>query len=511
MSQPFAKIVTLVATLSTFCALAAAQRSPAVAIQWDSATLQGIRDAKLGAPVVARSLAIVHTCMYDAWTAYDDRAVGTQLGGALRRPASERTLTNKEQAITYAAYRALVDVLPVDTNSVYIPLMKQLGYDPNDNSTDIETPTGIGNVACAAVLEFRHHDKSNQLGDLAQGPYSDWTHYRPVNPAGTVPASAYSAKPLNPEHWQPLSYTDSTGSLVSQMFSGAQWCFVKPFALTAGDEFRSVLEPGPFKYGSTGYQEQAEELVSISAALTDQQKMTAEYWSDGPNTEQPPGHWMLFAQWISARDHHTLDDDVKMFFALSNAMFDASIATWDAKRAYDSVRPVTAIPLLFRGKKIRAWGGPGKGTVEMDGAQWIPYQPATFPTPPFPEYVSGHSAYSAAAARILELWSGSDRFGYSVTLAAGSSKIEPGITPVHPVTLSWQNFTEAANEAGMSRRYGGIHFRAADLTGRLLGRLVAHQAWTKAQSYFDGTVANIPASSVASQGPDQTLSPMNAP
>ena len=154
------------------CALAdyhaAAQKAQRPVILWNSAALQGIRDAKLGAPVVARALAIVHTCMYDAWAAYDDRAIGTQLGSALRRPAYERTLANKEQAISYAAYRALVDVLPVDTNSVYIPLMKQLGYDPNDNSTDIETPTGIGNVACAAVLEFRHHDKSNQLGDLAQ-------------------------------------------------------------------------------------------------------------------------------------------------------------------------------------------------------------------------------------------------------------------------------------------------------------------------------------------------------
>jgi uncharacterized protein DUF6851 len=66
----------------------------------NSAALQGIRDAKLGAPVVARALAMVHTCIYDAWAAYDERAVGTQLGGALRRPASERTLANKEQAIS---------------------------------------------------------------------------------------------------------------------------------------------------------------------------------------------------------------------------------------------------------------------------------------------------------------------------------------------------------------------------------------------------------------------------
>lgn len=90
------------------------------------------------------------------------------MNGALRRPGSERTLANKERAISYAAYRALTDVLPVNTESVYKPLMKQLGYDPNDNSTDIESPTGIGNVACAAVLEYRHHDKSNQLGVRAR-------------------------------------------------------------------------------------------------------------------------------------------------------------------------------------------------------------------------------------------------------------------------------------------------------------------------------------------------------
>jgi hypothetical protein len=168
---------------------------PASAIRWSNATLQGIRDANFGTPVVARALAIVHTCMYDAWAAYDERAVGTQLAGALRRPASERTLANKEQAISYAAYRALTDVLPVDTNSVYIPLMKQLGYDPSDDSTDIETPTGIGNVACAAVLEYRHHDKSNQLGDLAQGQYADWTGYAPVNTPSPVPVRAAPSDP----------------------------------------------------------------------------------------------------------------------------------------------------------------------------------------------------------------------------------------------------------------------------------------------------------------------------
>src|SRR5229473_2800982 len=408
------------------------------------------------------------------------------------RPASERTLANKEQAISHAAYRALVDVLSVDTNSVYIPLMKQLGYDPADDSTDIETPTGIGNVACAAVLEFRHHDKSNQLGDLAQGAYSDWSRYAPVNPPGTIPVRFPFVKPLNPNRWQPLTYTDSTGSLVLQMFAAAQWCYVTPFALSKGEELRNVLAPAPAQFGTPEYEEQARELIDLSANLTDRQKVIAEYWSDGPDSEQPPGHWLRFAEFVSARDHHTLDDDVKMFFALSNAMLDAGIAAWDAKRAYDSVRPVTAISVLYGGKKIRAWGGPGKGTIEMDASQWIPYQLASSPTPPFPEYVSGHSTYSAAAARILALWTGNDRFRHSVTVSPGSSKIEPGLTPAKPVVLKWETLTDAADEAGTSRRYGGIHFARADLAGRRLGRLVADKAWAKAQTFFNGTAKPLP-------------------
>jgi hypothetical protein len=74
-----------------------------------------------------------------------------------------------------------------------------------------------------------------------------------------------------------------------------------------------------------------------------------------------------------------------------------------------------------------------------------------------------------------------------VTLPRGSSKIEPGVTPAQPVTLKWDTFTDAADEAGMSRRYGGIHFARADLAGRKLGRLVADKVWPKAQGYFDGS------------------------
>lgn len=271
-----------------------------------------------------------------------------------------------------------------------------------------------------------------------------------------------------------------------QMFEAAQWRFITPFALTKGDDFRSAVDPGPFKYGSAEYREQAEELVALSANLTDRQKMIAEYWSDAGNMPETLDRWLQFAAFISARDRHTLDDDVRMYFALTNAMLDAGIAAWDAKRAYDSERPLTAIAVLFNGKQIRAWGGPGKGAVEMDGAQWIPYQPQTSPTPPTPEYVSDQSAFSEAAAWVLERWTGSVHFGYSVTLPARSSRIEPGVTPREPVELRWETFRDAADEAGLSGRYGGIQFPRGDLAGRKLGEITAARAWEKAQSYFSG-------------------------
>jgi len=154
------------------------------------------------------------------------------------------------------------------------------------------------------------------------------------------------------------------------------------------------------------------------------------------------------------RDHLDLDAQIKLFFVLTNAL--PSIATWDAKRTYDSVRPITAIHFLFSGKRIQAWAGPYMGTREIDGAYWQPFQRSSRVTPPFPEYVSGHSVFSAAAAEVLRRFTGTDVFGYSVHIKARSSKIEPGKVPSRDYVLSWQTFTDAADEAGMSRRYGGF-------------------------------------------------------
>src|SRR5579859_3749348 len=92
---------------------------PNVVIQWNEALLQGVRDSNLGPPMVARALAIAHTCAYDAWAAYDERALGTQLGSQLRRSRRERSLANKDEAISFAFYRAAVDLFSGDKDKVF--------------------------------------------------------------------------------------------------------------------------------------------------------------------------------------------------------------------------------------------------------------------------------------------------------------------------------------------------------------------------------------------------------
>jgi hypothetical protein len=178
-----------------------------------------------------------------------------------------------------------------------------------------------------------------------------------------------------------------------------------------------------------------------------------------------------------------------MFFLVANAVFDASIAAWTAKIHYDYVRPVSAVRYLKQGKKIRAWVGPGQGTGVIDGDAWVPYQVPTFRTPPFAEYVSGHSTFSMAAATVLKSFLGSDDYGQCATFPPGWSKVEPGFAPAREVVLCWETFTQAAEEAGQSRLYGGIHFRQGNEEGLMLGRKVGEQVWEKAQEYFGDTAA----------------------
>jgi hypothetical protein len=444
-------------------------------LQWNDAALQAVRVAKPGPPMVARMLAMTSTCIFDAWAAYDLKAIGTRLGGTLRRPPAERTAANKQKAISYAAYRTLVDLFPTQT-AYFDAQMATFGYDPADGSTDRATPSGIGNSVAAAVFAFRHSDGSNQLGDLSPGAYTDYTGYVPVNDPDHL---------NDPNRWQPLRVANGLGGFVIQKYIGAFWGRVTPFALTSGSQFRPTIALP--QAGTPEYTAQAQQLIDYSANLTDTQKLITEYFADGPNSELPPGHWYLFGSYVSQRDAHDMDTDVKMFFTIGNAVMDAGIACWDTKRAYDSVRPISAIHYAFKGQTIRAWGGPFAGTVSLLGENFGTFQAATVVTPAFPEFPSGHSTFSASAAEALKRFTGSDAFGFSVTFPVGSSPLEPGTVPSSPVTLSFPTFSDAADAAGISRRYGGIHFETGDLMGRAMGRSIGVAVWDRAQAYINGT------------------------
>jgi hypothetical protein len=457
-------VVCLTSAAATFGAgglhrQTAAAASDSVVVEWNRVLLQAVRNTRFAPILTARALAVTHTCMYDAWAAYDPVADGVHWPTSLRQPTAEDTDANKAEAVSFAAHVALVDLFPSET-SLFDSLLSSLGY-------ATPGPAGVvGVTACQAVLDFRHVDGSNQLGDLHPGSYSDYTGYMPVNTVDTI---------YDPNRWQPLATAAG-----SQQFLTPHWGLVRPFALTSLEDVRPAPPP---LYPHGNYIQELNQILHFSARLDDRSKIIAEYWSDGPASATPPGHWNLFAQAVSRRDGYTVDDDVKMFFTLGNALLDTSIAVWDCKRFFDFVRPVTAIRFFYGGKPIRAWAGPGLGTRLLDGGQFRSY----IPTPPFAEYVSGHSAFSAASAEILALFTGSDFFGFSVTFAPGSSSIEPGITPSETVMLSWATFSEAADEAALSRRLGGIHFQSGDLAARALGRYVGQLVAGKARQFFEGT------------------------
>jgi hypothetical protein len=233
---------------------------------------------------------------------------------------------------------------------------------------------------------------------------------------------------------------------------------------------------------------------------------------------------------------------VKLYFALNGAVHDAAIAAWGAKGYYDSVRPISMIrymgglgqssdpsgpayhpeglPLVAGlveviteattapGRRhealaghegeiaVHAWAGsPADPEIETGGTawilatEWVPYQQPTFVTPSFAGYVSGHSTFSRAAAEVLTAMTGSEYFpgGLSEwTIPAGSLEVESG--PTRDVTLQWATYYDAADQAGISRLYGGIHIAADDFGGRRMGALCGEAAWALAQRYFGGLI-----------------------
>jgi len=447
--------------------------------------------------IISREMHIAVTAMYDAWAAYDDKAVGTRLGGRLRRPASERTLANKETAIAYAMYRALLSDYPEDAEWLEAQ-MRAEGHDPKDARTDPATPQGIGNTAAAALIEYRKHDGANQLGDETGStgkPYSDYTFYEPRNAADRV---------VDPNRWQPIPFVNAKGGTDWPGFLTPQWYRVKPFVLERADQFR----PGPPpKVGSPQLKQDVDANIAANANLSVEQKAIVELMRDGPRSTGQSGHWLRFAADVSRRDHNTLDQDVKLFFVIGNVVFDAFISCWETKRFYDTSRPWTLVRHYYKGQQITGYLGACKGVGKIPAEQWHPYSPDSFVTPPFPGYTSGHAMASGAASRMLALITGSDRLE-DIVIRKSGELTDPGCTVAQmqardgkpamslkddrEVRLKLPTFSAAAEMAALSRMLGGYHIATDNNVGLAVGRKIADYSWPKYQAYFDGTAVPRP-------------------
>ncbi len=274
-------------------------------------------------------------------------------------------------------------------------------------------------------------------------------------------------------------------------------------------------------------------------------RVVAEFWADGPSSETPPGHWNSLANFVS--DHPSqeyqfrgegeplerLEWDIKLYLAMNGAVHDAAIAAWGSKRYFDSSRPITIIrylgglgqssepdaasyhpdglPLrpglielvtaesavdrhvgLTPGAiAIRGWAGHEDlhenldEIAWIDATTWVPYQLDTFVTPSFPGFVSGHSAFSRAGAEVLTAFTGSEFFPGGLgewEAPIGWLHFDEG--PSQPVVLQWATYYDAADQAGESRLYGGIHIAADDIEGRRIGAQVGLQAVERAFDLF---------------------------
>lgn len=378
-----------------------------VVIDWNEAALETIRARNTPPPVAARNLAILHVAVYDAVNGIRR----THESYLVRDRAPARA--SVQSAASTAARVALVALYPGD----------QATFDTLDSSVQSAIPPGVsrergiawGTRVAGEILAARADD-----GSTATAPF---------------PGSE------EPGLWRP---TISFGSVVRPALLPL-WGQVTPFALRNGVQFRP---PAPPRLNSRRYAAEVNFVKNFGAldstARTVEQTEIARFWGYGPGSATPAGHWNQIAQVVARSEGNSLAGNARLFALLNIAMADAAIVSWDCKYLYNYWRPITAIQLADTDGNPATFADPA----------WEPL----LATPPFPEYTSGHSTFSGAAAVALAYFFRRDRIAFS----AGSDDL-PG------VTRFYDSFSDAALESGMSRIYGGIHFMSANLHGLLSG------------------------------------------
>ena len=423
------------------------------------------------ATLVLRFTVMLSNSWFDAVAPYHPTQVGVYSHFAHR--FTEKNNHDKNVAVLYASYRVLSSLAPA-RQAQWDAMLTNAGLDPTDNSMDANTPVGIGNIAGMSVVNGRLHDGMNQLGDeggvkFNRQPYKDYTGYVPVN-------TFYELN--DPSKWQPAEGSNGYGKFDVQQFVTPQMAKARAYSFRNPEQFRIGYPWKSDPRNRDAYKAQADEVLNISANLTDEQKVTAELFD---YKTRSLGLSTVYA--IKSRNLGYIEA-IQTLFLTNVAEFDTSIAVWHQKIKYDSVRPWSAISYIYGSQKVTAWGGPGKGTVNnIPANQWKSYLPVA----DHAEYPSGSASFCAAHSYVLAKEFNDQTFGWTVTIPAGGSTYEKGFTPKVDTTLTFPTFASFKEQCGKSRQYAGVHFRDSVDAGYSIGDRVGAKAFKFVQSHIDGT------------------------
>ena len=295
------------------------------------------------------------------------------------------------------------------------------------------------------------------------------------------------------DEWTPLSFN---AGVSKQNYLTYGWGTVISPSLSAGNETFIVSQNSTPAYPAGATRDtEILDLFNMSETLTDTQKVIAEFWEGGANTITPPGMCLWFwKEYIISQDIKNLNIIFFSGLDLTIAIFEASRLCWNVKGLNRQARPIQEIRRKYA--TLRARSRKYDGT-DIDTRLWVPYQKPTFVTPPFPDFPSGHSTFSQMFAQVMTDWFGSNiqtqkvqapfsqlsllspilqtsqsgPFG-TFTIPIGSSTIQPGVVPSNTITLSFTSWQQMADQAGLSRQYGGIHAASAHSGGQALANAI---------------------------------------
>lgn len=438
------------------------------------------------ASLVLRITTMLTNAWFDAAAPYDlnGNAVGVY-SRLNHRSLEESTLANINTAVIYASYHVLNSLLP-DRATDWDAMLSNAGLSPNNN-IDPTTPDGIGNLAGLGVIEGRERDGMNQLGDedgrtYNLVPYADYTNYKPVN-------TAYKLR--FPSRWQPDLQRQGMGLYKIQQFVTPQYALTEPYTYPDPRVFSFPRPINSKVWRFRKYKQQADEVLQASAELDDERKMKAEFFDNkldgiGDSAEH------VWRTRIAQDDLvQSLLDFIYLELLTNMAAFDAGIPVWQEKRRYDAVRPYSAIRFIYGNQPVTAWGGPGRGTVnDLPANEWKSYLEEA----DHPEYPSASTCFCYAHAQAVRSYIplGSemplgDTLNWTVLQEKGSSRIEPGITPDSNINLTFETWTDWANDCGQSRIWAGVHFQSAVDESANVCSVFGDMAHAYLVSLLDGT------------------------